>query len=446
MSLRGLINVRIVLAGILILVFGGLLAIWQARQSVQEEITSSFNLALQMVDLGFYYPANRVISEQHWMRQLSTIQKTRHIHINVLNDDGSESEWLRDQPELPEPDAPPSWFKYAVTTEYPSASYDLTLIDGRSRTIIIRADPIDEVAEAWKESKAFFWSIVGMMTFIFIAINLVFQSMLRTVHAILAALRRVESGEYGKKLPHFRISEFDAIAAEVNHLSDALNSARESNKALARHSMQIQENERQTMSRELHDEMGQSLTAVKAMAVATKQPEAKTNDIADSIIEICNHLSGVVRSMMRTLHPLSLSDLGLAATLTDLVSEWQRRHPSLKINLDFDESVDWLDDEVAIHVYRIVQESLTNVVRHANASLANVSVRRHIIKGQNQIVIRVEDNGIGGITEGEGFGVLGMRERVESMGGYFSFESSPGQGVRVRAGMPYIEKEHEQSE
>jgi two-component system sensor histidine kinase UhpB len=444
MSLRGLINVRIILAVVLILIMGGMLAIWQARQSVQEEITSSFNLALQMVDLGFYYPSNRVISEQHWMRQLSTIQKTRHIHITVVNEDGSESEWLTDKSEPEETETPPAWFKYAVTTEYPSASYDLTLIDGRTRTIIIRADPIDEVAEAWSESKAFFWSIVAMMSFIFIAINIVFQSMLRTVHAILAGLRRVESGEYGKKLPRFKISEFDAIAAEVNNLSDALSAARESNKALARHTMQIQENERQHMSRELHDEMGQSLTAVKAMAVATKQPQAKTVDIADSIIDICNHLSVVVRSMMRTLHPLSLSDLGLAATLTDLVNEWQRRHPALKINLDYDEAVDWLDDEVAIHVYRIVQESLTNVIRHANASLANVSVRRLIIKGQNQVVIRVEDNGMGGMAEGEGFGVLGMRERVESMGGHFSFESSPGQGVRVRAWMPYIEKEHEQ--
>jgi len=437
MSLRGLINARIVLSVVLILIIGGVMAIWQARQSVQKEINSSFNLALEMLELSFNYPANRMVSEQHWMRQLSTIQKTRHIHISLVNDDGTESDWLADD-ELSEQESPPAWFNMAVTSDYPSASYDIRLLDGSTKALLIRADPIDEVAEAWSESLAFFWSIVLMMMVIFIAINIVFHSMLRTVHAILAGLRRVESGEYGKKLPPFKISEFDAIAAEVNNLSDALDTARQNNQALARHTMHIQENERQTMSRELHDEMGQSLTAVKAMAVATKQPQAKINEISDSIIGICNHLSVVVRSMMRTLHPLSLADLGLAATLTDLVSEWQRRHPTLKIELNYDEAVDWLNEEVAIHVYRIVQECLTNVVRHSEATEAMVMVRRYSIKGQNQVVIRVEDNGIGGSTEGEGFGVLGMRERVESMGGQFVFESNGNVGVRVRAWMPFI--------
>lgn len=444
MSLRGLINARIVLSVVLILIIGGLMAIWQARQSVQKEINSSFNLALQMIDLSFKYPANRAISEQHWMRQLSAIQKTRHIHISLVNDDGSESEWLAGKRVSDEEDMPPAWFKMAVTSDAPSASYDIQLLNGRTKTILIRADPIDEIAEAWGESVAFFWSIVLMMMVIFVAINIVFQSMLKSVHAILAGLRRVESGEYSKKLPHFKISEFDAIAAEVNNLTEALNIARQNNQALARHTMHIQENERQTMSRELHDEMGQSLTAVKAMAVASKQPKAKINEIADSIIGICNHLSVVVRSMMRTLHPLSLSDLGLAATLTDLVTEWQRRYPALEIDLTYDEAVNWLDDEVGIHVYRIVQECLTNVVRHAQASKATVTVRRHIIKGTEQVVIRVEDDGIGGSTEGEGFGVLGMRERVESMGGQFAFESIPGQGVRVRAWMPFIERENDE--
>lgn len=443
MSLRGLINARIVLSVVLILIVGGAMAIWQARQSVEKEIHSSFHFALQMIELSFNYPANRLVSEQYWMRQLSAIQKTRHIHISLLNDDGTESEWLEEEADDELEKLPPAWFKKAVTTVYPSASYDIRLMDNTIKTIVVRADPIDEIAEAWSESKAFFWSIVLMMLVIFVAINIVFQSMLRSVHAILTGLRRVESGEYGKKLSHFKISEFDAIAAEVNNLSEALDVARKNNQALARHTMHIQENERQTMSRELHDEMGQSLTAVKAMAVAAKQPQAKVSEIADSIIEICNHLSGVVRSMMRTLHPLSLSDLGLAATLTDLVTEWQRRHASLKIDLSYDESVDWLDDEVAIHVYRIVQECLTNVVRHAQASQARVIVRRHIIKGEAQVVIRVEDNGVGGSMAGEGFGIRGMRERVESMGGQFVFESNPGLGVRVRAWMPFIEKEHD---
>jgi len=87
-----------------------------------------------------------------------------------------------------------------------------------------------------------------------------------------------------------------------------------------------------------------------------------------------------------------------------------------------------------------VQECLTNVVRHARANLANISVRQSLVQQKKWVVIQVSDDGIGGSSSGEGFGVLAMRERVESMGGLFMFESSPDDGVTVTARMPFIEK------
>jgi two-component system sensor histidine kinase UhpB len=86
---------------------------------------------------------------------------------------------------------------------------------------------------------------------------------------------------------------------------------------------------------------------------------------------------------------------------------------------------------------------LTNVVRHADADRVDVVIKRQLHNMKPWVVIRVEDNGIGGNAEGEGFGILGMRERVESMGGHFKFDSLPGKGVRVRASMPFIEKQDE---
>jgi two-component system, NarL family, sensor histidine kinase UhpB len=193
------------------------------------------------------------------------------------------------------------------------------------------------------------------------------------------------------------------------------------------------------MSRELHDEMGQSLTAIKAMAVTSKQPNVDITLVADSIIEVCNHLSVVVRSMMRTLHPLSLAELGLEATLTDLITEWRRRNSDLEIQLNYDTALEQLDNKVAIHVYRIVQECLTNVVRHAQASKVNVSLGFT----SERVEINVVDNGIGGKAEALGFGVLGMRERVESLGGKFTFNSEENKGVQVKAWMPFIGKKDE---
>jgi two-component system, NarL family, sensor histidine kinase UhpB len=439
MSLRGLINLRIMMAVIIIMVLGGVTAVWQARQSVAKEVESSINLALQMIEFGFAQMPSSSRYGNNWLPQISALQQARHIQISIVEQGKEPIEFFTKQKSTEKEDLPPRWFINAVMTDYLTEDFEITTSDGSVKTLLIEADPMDEIIEAWGETQAFFWSTVAMLVAIFFAINLVFHSMLKAVQSILSGLREVESGEYGNVLPSSKISEFNAISAEINAMSAALKMAEESNQALALHSIQIQETERQTMSRELHDEMGQSLTAIKAMAVTTKQPNVDVTLAADSIIEVCNHLAVVVRSMMRTLHPLSLAELGLGATLTDLVTEWRRRNSDLEIVLHYDATLEQLDNKVAIHVYRIVQECLTNVVRHAQASNVNVT----LALTSERVEINVVDDGIGGKTESQGFGVLGMRERVESLGGKFSFNSEQNKGVQVKAWMPFIGKKDE---
>lgn len=444
MSLTRLINLRILLSVVVIMCLGSFFGIWQARQSVEHEVQSSFNLAVQLFDLSFKQFAESGQSEQDWLDQLSGLRETRHLSLALENEQGEQVALFT------EPDEDfyahlPRWYVYLVMTEPLAVDYMLTLDDGRSKRLVLSADPMDEIDEAWQESQAYFWSVIAMIIVIFVAINLVFHSMLKAVRSILTGLRQIESGQYGLNLPQFNISEFDAISTEVSRLSLALNAERKNNQALARHSMQIQEQERRNMSRELHDEMGQSLTAIKAMAVAVRQPAADSAAAGTAIIEVCNHLSGVVRSMMRTLHPLSLTDLGLGASLTDLINEWQRRDSSINMQLAYDERVDSLQPEQAIHVYRIVQECLTNVMRHANATEVMVAVNKNTYDdGRCLVSIVVEDNGIGKQNNNvQGFGLLAMRERVESMAGDFKFESVSGIGVRVEAWIPYSEKQEQ---
>lgn len=441
MSLRGLINVRIILSVVLILMLGGATAVWLARKSVEREVQSSINLALQMIEFGFAQVPVSSRQDSAWLPQISALQQARHLQIFIADEGEEPVEFVTHKVVEDKDKIPPSWFVEAVKTDYSTAKYDITMADGAIKTILITANPMDEISEAWGESKAFFWSIVAMLWVIFLAVNLVFHSMLQAVKSILAGLHLVESGKYDIALPSFKISEFDAISTEINKMSLALKTAQENNQALARHTMQIQEEERRTMSRELHDEMGQSLTAIKAMAVTSKQANVDVPRVADSIIEICNHLAKVVRSMMRTLHPLSLAELGLGATLADLINEWQRRNPALVIAFHYDQKLEDLDYKVAIHVYRIVQECLTNVVRHAQATEVTVSVDLMSNKQlPPRVVLDVSDNGIGGEMNAQGFGVMGMRERVENLGGKFSFKSAVRQGVHINAWMPFLGK------
>lgn len=435
-SLRSVINLRVILSVFIIILMGGSLAIWQAKHSVEREVQASFNLAVEMIKTGI--EQNHQTDNKSYLHHIfSALQHARHININLIDDNGQQTALIQEV-NKESLSTVPAWYNYLVNTKQLQTEFFITMDNGLLQRIEVTSDPNDEITEAWNESQSYLWSIIVMMLIIFITINLVFQTVLRSVSSILSGLRQVESGQYEHVLPTSNIREFDAIASEVNSLSHILADTRNKNRALARHTMQIQEQERQTMSRELHDEMGQSLTAIKAMSVAAKQPETDVKVIADSIIEICDHLSGVARSMMRTLHPLSLSELGLGATLKELIDEWQRRHVGIDITLDYDEQLDHINDEISIHVYRIVQECLTNIVRHAKANKVQVSLQKSNKRARPYLEISVQDNGIGGSSEGNGFGVRSMRERVESMQGTFSFEPSQGQGITVNASIPFI--------
>ncbi|MDG1122538.1 MAG: sensor histidine kinase [Glaciecola sp.] len=432
MSIRALINLRIIASLILILVFSGIVAIWQARNSVEKEVRSSINLAVQMIEFGLNQDSLDSNDIALWIDNINNMQPVRHLDVHVGKNEKTEKNSTLSNANEQEQSAP-QWFVKAVMVDFLTHNHNITIADGSIKPIVINANPMDEINEAWGETKIFFWTIVFMSAIIFLTINFVFNSMLRAVNTILYVLRQVEGGYFDQVLPPFKISEFNAIAVEINGMSNALNTARKNNQALALRTMQIQETERKDMSRELHDEMGQSLTAIKAMAVTCQQPSSDVSAITSSIINICDHLSVVVHSMMKTLHPLSLSELGLGASLSELVREWQRCSESLHFDLNYDASLESLNSDIAIHVYRIVQECLTNVVKHANASKVNIVV----IKLNNEVKISISDNGQGKQSNSPGFGLLGMRERAENLGGTFSLETPENSGVNVVVQLPF---------
>ena len=212
---------------------------------------------------------------------------------------------------------------------------------------------------------------------------------------------------------------------------------------MTQHSLAIQEDERQRLSQELHDELGQSLTAIKVMAATAERSQtggrADIKQSTDAIISVCDHLMTVVRSMMHQLHPLVLTELGLKATMEDLLNHWAIRNPALKLTIDCPDEVDALDSKITIQVFRIVQECLTNIMRHAQANEAMISLQ--IVQSSasgKALRLHVTDDGQGCAAEmiKTGFGLLGMRERVNSLGGELTIQTGPQQGMSITASIP----------
>ena len=205
------------------------------------------------------------------------------------------------------------------------------------------------------------------------------------------------------------------------------------------------EEERRAIARELHDELGQCVTAIKTIGTAianrTESSSAETQTNARTIVSVASHIYDVVHGIIRQLRPSGLDHLGLSATLEDAISSWRKRHPEIELELLLGADVDGLSEDVNIVVYRLVQECLTNIVRHSAADRGKVSVTRACDQMLGDaLVVTVRDNGRGlGTGDDQDlrrFGIMGMRERVQGLGGRFEIAGEPGEGVTVRAVLP----------
>jgi len=213
------------------------------------------------------------------------------------------------------------------------------------------------------------------------------------------------------------------------------------NRRLSLSHVRVQEDERRQLARELHDELGQHLNAIKIDAVSIRNWSAATlqdiNEAARSIVLATDHVQGVIRDMLHRLRPVGLDELGLAAALEHLVAHWRTRNPSTQAVLEVTAPLDDLGEHENITVYRIVQEALTNVVKHARARRVSVVLARETTEGR-EIVLSIADDGSGANdwSSAAGFGLVGMRERVEALGGNLRISSPASGGFLIRATLP----------
>jgi len=205
---------------------------------------------------------------------------------------------------------------------------------------------------------------------------------------------------------------------------------------LLRLQMHAQEEERHKLARSLHDDMGQSLTSLQAYAAAVgkSQLDEQAHDGIQHIREITHHIQDAVRNQLRDLRPASLDRLGLCATLEDMLEKFSQRE-SVVCDFVCKQQLRALSDEQKIHLFRVAQEALTNVAKHAQAK--RISLHLHI--SDDTLFMMICDDGCGmeGVR-GNGLGLLGMRERVELLHGTIAIESEPGQGVRIDVQIPMV--------
>lgn len=292
------------------------------------------------------------------------------------------------------------------------------------------------------------WELVGLLGFAGVVLSiLVNVAILRLALAPLSSLeetaRRVQSGDVAARAPDSPLADrqIDRLTTTFNAMLESLATYRQRLREVAARALNAAEEERKRVARELHDDTAQRLAALLIrlrLVRGMKDIEQRNRVLEEVRREITETLEGV-RHFAHGLRPPALDELGLVPAIQSFARTLTRSSGlPISVTAELPEREGMLlRPEAELALYRIVQEALSNVVRHAEAERAEVRIRA----SAREIVAIVEDDGWGfsvetTIKEGQGLGLFGMKERAEYIGGTVEIESRPGEGTRVRAVVP----------
>ena len=313
---------------------------------------------------------------------------------------------------------------------------------------VVGIDPQILTAQSWRETSR----LLAVMACALLALCLLTYAALafalRPTRAVRAGLERLAAGDLSARLPTFDLAELSAIADVFNQLAGRLETTLVERNTLTRRLIVVQDEERQHLARELHDEFGQCLAAVNAMAVSAGQTAARECPAllpeCQSIASTAAHMMDALRGALLRLRPPDVEELGLAASLEGLVAGWNSRSGAhTRFSLEMSAGIEALPKDFAASLYRVAQEAVTNAVKHARASRVILRLCLQDDAGgadqRPHVELTVDDDGKGGgdyPALKTGMGLLGMRERIAALGGRLSLETSCLSGLKLCARIP----------
>lgn len=262
---------------------------------------------------------------------------------------------------------------------------------------------------------------------------------LAPVRALEAGLQRLARGEPDAALPAFALREFARVAGAIDQLAAALAAAQQAQRQLSHQLIRVQEDERRTLSMEMHDELGQTLTAISVTATylerhAGQLDAARVTECARELRRDVRSSGEQLRAMLKRLRPHCVDAAGLASALRELLASWQQRATDIAFTLALPATLPPLGKDAALALYRVTQEALTNVVRHSGARHCVITIEADA----GALTLHIADDGRGLPAAGapRGCGLLGMEERLHMVGGSLGVEPGPGPGLHLRASLP----------
>ncbi|HEX4080789.1 MAG TPA: histidine kinase [Rhizomicrobium sp.] len=429
------------------LAFGGLLVCWRATNSVQVEmkaaLTGAEDVVRQALTRHDYRPGSLTALVMSFNGQ-------RHVRAMLFYPPHTLAarSRLAQHGELA-----PAWFNALVGVRPQTVRIPLAgpAHAGSNGVILLRTDPANEIAEVWRQAVDGFAVMLLFCGGTLVLIFTIVGRSLRDFTRFQAAFREISEGHYEAGLSEEGPPEFASLAQGFNQMARRLCAHQTRIGELHEQLLTLQEDERADVARDLHDEVGPYLFAINvdADAIPGLVEEKATDEIAErasAIRESVAHIQKHVKSILRQLRPAHALEFGLETAICDIADFWKRRNPEIRFSVRAALDGTTLDRAIEDAAYRIVQESVSNAVRHGRPNAIGICIS---LRRPTGIVIRVSDDGEGlrpGVS-GRGMGLMGMAERVNAFKGSLAMTSGDGgRGAVITATLPAVTDRRLQAE
>lgn len=454
MTLRNQINLLITTLMILFIAALMFLEVDASRRGISEEMEGSTRITVQLLGTMMHDVVSngQAVTPKLLVEFMGRVGRVR-AHDIALYNAADQLVYASPPFQYKAGRYAPQWFAQWVSPQITPIS-----IGFPGGHMVIAPDASRSVVDAWDELQKTLWLALGFFILVNAVLFFIVNRALAPLRDLIRGLEQMERQEFHTRLPNWRMREMALLGRTFNRMAQAVEESFQIKKAAARTTQELQESrevsaliqshleeERRNLARELHDELGQSVTAVRTIATTiaqhseTVQPEMAER--AQAIVSVSGQMYDAMHRMVRQLRPLALDNLGLTEALNDLVSTYRSLYPQQRFLLALSDGLEALPELLRITTYRVVQECLTNAARHSDAKTIEVAVMALPQSATPQLQIRVVDDGRGVVLEEikeNRYGVLGMRERVQGLGGRFEVTSTPGQGFRVEVTLPLV--------